>query len=175
VTSDLPVATFDRSVEPSDLAVEPADRPVVPPGEPGEGGTGPDPGSPGCSIAEAARETGLTPDTLRYYEREDLLLQPVDRASSSHRRYGAADLYWIRLVTKLRGTGMPIRAVREYAALVRAGEGNEEARLALLEDHREAVLAQLEATRSNLEAIDHKIAVYRDLASERGAGRTVTR
>lgn len=116
----------------------------------------------GLSIADAARETGLTPDALRYYEREGLLLQPVDRASSSHRRYGEADLYWIRLVTKLRGTGMPIRAVREYAALVRAGEGNERERLALLEAHRDRVLAELEATRRHLEAIDHKIDVYRN-------------
>jgi DNA-binding transcriptional MerR regulator len=126
------------------------------------------------TIAEAARETGLTPDTLRYYEREGLMLRPVDRVSSSHRRYGEADLYWIRLLTKLRGTGMPIRAVREYAALVRAGAGNEAERLELLEGHREAVLAQLEATRRNLEAIDHKIAVYRERAPERPAGRTVT-
>lgn len=126
------------------------------------------------TIAEAARETGLTPDTLRYYEREGLMLRPVDRVSSSHRRYGEADLYWIRLLTKLRGTGMPIRAVREYAALVRAGAGNEAERLELLEGHREAVLAQLEATRRNLEAIDHKIAVYRACAPERPAGRTVT-
>jgi DNA-binding transcriptional MerR regulator len=129
---------------------------------------------PTRSIAEAARETGLTPDTLRYYEREGLLLQPVDRASSSHRRYGERDLEWIRLLTRLRGTGMPIRAVREYAALVRAGVGNEPERLALLQEHRAAVLAQLEATRRNLEAIDHKIAIYRACALERSAGRTVT-
>lgn len=154
------------------LATVGASHPDAPPAAPP---TGPD-GSvaPRLTIAETARETGLTPDTLRYYEREGLMLQPVDRVSSSHRRYGEADLYWIRLLTKLRGTGMPIRAVREYAALVRAGAGNEAERLELLEDHREAVLAQLEATRRNLEAIDHKIAVYRACAPERPAGRTVT-
>ncbi|MDO9407324.1 MerR family transcriptional regulator [Patulibacter sp.] len=124
------------------------------------------------SIAGAARETGLSPDTLRYYERAGLLLHPVDRAASSHRRYDADDLYWIRLVTKLRGTGMPIRAVREYAALVRAGRGNEAERLALLEDHRTRVLQQLEETRANLRAIEHKIDVYRDCAVERTAEGT---
>jgi DNA-binding transcriptional MerR regulator len=116
----------------------------------------------GLSIADAARATGLTPDALRYYEREGLLLQPVDRASSSHRRYAEGDLEWIRLVTKLRGTGMPIRTVREYAALVRAGDGNEAERLAVLEAHRDRVRQELEATRGHLEAIDHKIAVYRN-------------
>jgi hypothetical protein len=45
---------------------------------------------------------------------------------------------------------------------VRAGDGNEGERLALLEAHREAVLEQLEAMRSNLDAIDRKIELYRD-------------
>jgi DNA-binding transcriptional MerR regulator len=57
---------------------------------------------------------------------------------------------------------MPIRRIREYAELVREGEGNEDERLALLEAHRDAVIEQLEAMRRNLEAIDHKIEIYRD-------------
>ena len=46
----------------------------------------------GLSIAEAAERTGLTADTLRYYERDGLLLRPVDRSASGHRRYAEADL-----------------------------------------------------------------------------------
>lgn len=37
----------------------------------------------------------------------------------------ADDLRWIQMVTRLRATGMPIRDVRRYAALVREGAGNE--------------------------------------------------
>ena len=65
-------------------------------------------------------------------------------------------------VRELRATGMPIRRIREYAELVRAGDGNEAERLALLESHRQAVLEQLDAISRNLEAIDHKIEIYRD-------------
>ena len=54
-------------------------------------------------------------------------------------------------LTKVRKTGMPIRRLREYAELVRAGRGNEDERLALLEQHRDAVLARMEETRRNLE------------------------
>jgi DNA-binding transcriptional MerR regulator len=114
------------------------------------------------SISDAALATGLSPHTLRYYERAGLMLDPVERAPSSHRRYTEAEIRWVTLLTKLRSTGMPIRRIREYAELVRAGEGNEDERLALLEGHREAVLEQLDAMRRNLEAIDHKIAIYRD-------------
>ena len=35
------------------------------------------------SVGQAARETGVSVDTLRYYEREDLLR--VERSSSGHR------------------------------------------------------------------------------------------
>ena len=44
------------------------------------------------SIAEAAEQTGLTAHTLRYYERDGLLLHSVERASSGHRRYTDDDL-----------------------------------------------------------------------------------
>ena len=112
------------------------------------------------SIADAARATGLTTHTLRYYERDGLLLEPVDRASSGHRRYSEQDLGWIVMVTKLRSTGMPIREVRAYAELCRAGDGNEAQRLALLHAHRARVLAQLAEVQENLSAIEDKIALY---------------
>ncbi|MBO9533980.1 MAG: MerR family transcriptional regulator [Solirubrobacteraceae bacterium] len=116
----------------------------------------------GLSISAAAEALGVTAHTLRYYERAGLMLTPVDRAHSSHRRYREADLRWVTLLTKLRATGMPIRDIRAYAELVRFGEGNEAGRLALLEAHREAVLTQLAEVRRSLEAIDTKIAVYRE-------------
>ena len=112
------------------------------------------------TISDAARVTGLSAHTLRYYERAGLMMD-VDRAVAGHRRYSEADLGWIELITKLRATGMPIRKVREYAELVRAGAGNEAERFALLQEHRDEVQAHLEETRRNLEAIDRKIASYR--------------
>jgi len=112
------------------------------------------------SIAEAAEATGLTTHTLRYYERDGLLLDAVDRASSGHRRYSDDDLGWIRMITRLRSTGMPIREVRQYADLVRAGDGNEAERLELLVAHRDRVRQQLAEVATHLEAIEFKIGLY---------------
>ena len=89
-------------------------------------------------------------------------MDPVDRAESTHRRYSERDIDWVVLLTRMRKTGMPIRLIRRYAELVRAGDGNEEERLALLEEHRRGVLRQLEEVASNLEAIDNKIRIYRE-------------
>ena len=113
------------------------------------------------SIAEAASKAGVSIDAVRYYERAGLMLVPVERAESGHRRYRERDVGWLVFLTKVRKTGMPIRRMREYAQLVRAGRGNEDQRLELLEQHRDAVLAQMEETRRNLDEIDRKIESYR--------------
>ncbi|QIQ01124.1 MerR family transcriptional regulator [Streptomyces liangshanensis] len=114
----------------------------------------------GLTIGEAAAVSGLTIDTLRYYEREGLTASPADRAPSGQRRYHARDLGWISGVVMLRGTGMPIRAIRAFTEICRT-EGTEAARLAVLEQHRERVLDQLAETRGHLAAIERKIAYYR--------------
>ena len=115
----------------------------------------------GLTIADAARRTGVSAHTLRYYERAGLVVTQVDRTSGGRRRYRQLDLDWIKICTKLRATGMPIKTIRRYADLVAAGRGNEPERLALLEEHRAEVLARLAELRENLELIDHKIDVYR--------------
>lgn len=119
----------------------------------------------GLTIAEVAERTGLTADTLRYYEKDQLMLRPVPRDSSGHRRYADQDLMWVSLITKLRSTGMPIRDVRRYADLVRAGDGNEQERLDLLRAHRQVVLARLAEVQDHLGAIDFKIGLYEDKLS----------
>jgi DNA-binding transcriptional MerR regulator len=127
----------------------------------------PEPASPpsgseaGLSIAEAARRTGVSVHTLRYYERAGLVVTPVDRTAGGQRRYHKLDLDWIKICTKLRATGMPIKTIRRYAELVSAGPGNEQDRLALLESHRAEVTAKLAELEDNLKLIDRKINVYR--------------
>lgn len=127
-----------------------------------------DPRIVGVAIADAAALTGLSVDTLRYYERDGLLLRPVPRSASGQRRYEDADLRWIALLTRLRSTGMPIRDVRRYADLVREGAGTEAARLDLLRAHRAAVLAQLAELTEHLGAIDRKIGIYEETLSSGG-------
>lgn len=116
------------------------------------------------SISEVATSTGLSTHTLRYYERAGLMLAPVDRASSTHRRYTQQDITWVRFLTKLRSTGMPIASVKEYVDLARRGDGTTESRLELLLRHRITVLAQLAEITDSLTAIDFKIAMYKEKA-----------
>ena len=121
------------------------------------------------TIAEAAAAAGVSVHTVRYYERAGLLT-PIERNGSGHRRFSPEDLEWIVVCTRLRATGMPIRRIRQYADLVRAGDGNEAERLALLEAHREEVRERLREVRRHLELIDYKIDLYTErlAATDRG-------
>ncbi|WP_344776903.1 hypothetical protein [Nocardioides panacisoli] len=48
---------------------------------------------------------------------------------------------------------------------MRAGDGNEAARLELLRAHRELVLQELAQVRAHLSAIDYKIDLYEELVN----------
>ncbi|HEX2314177.1 MAG TPA: aldo/keto reductase [Thermomonospora sp.] len=119
----------------------------------------------GLTIAEAAERAGLTTHTLRYYEKAGLLDAP-ERSMIGHRRYGPRDMERIRLITRLRATGMAIADVRRYFELVRAGPETTAARLRVLRAHRARVVGRIEQLRDDLTAIDHKIALYEQREKE---------
>ena len=98
---------------------------------------------------------------MLFRSRAGLVVTTVDRTAGGRRRYRQLDLDWIKICTRFRATGMPIRTIRKYAELVTAGRGNEKDRLELLETHRAEILTQLAALTESLELIDHKIDVYR--------------
>jgi DNA-binding transcriptional MerR regulator len=111
------------------------------------------------SIKEVAAQTGVTAHTLRYYERIGLL-RGVPRAASGHRRYRDSDVRWVEFLRKLHATGMPIRRMQEYAALLRKGDSTILARQRLLEEHRKDVESRIEILAANLEMIRKKIRFY---------------
>jgi DNA-binding transcriptional MerR regulator len=114
----------------------------------------------GLSVSEAAASVGLTAHTLRWYEQEGLVAA-VDRDAAGRRRYRERDLDWLRLLTRLRTTGMPVREMRRYAELVRRGDATVGERLRMFVEHRERVVARIAALRGDLAAIDTKIEIYR--------------
>jgi DNA-binding transcriptional MerR regulator len=117
---------------------------------------------PVLSIGQVAGRTGLSVHALRFYEREGLLATPVYRDSGGRRVYSEWDLEWLELCVKLRESGMPLIAIRRYAELVRAGEGNEKDRLGLLREHQDRIEAQVTALRACLEVISFKVRLYEE-------------
>lgn len=112
------------------------------------------------AIGEVAEATGMSVHALRYYERMDLLVNPVSRSPGGRRVFTAADVEWLRVCVRLRESGMPLTELQRFAALVRQGPGNEQERLRILDDHRDRVDAQIRALEECRDLIAWKTRVY---------------
>ncbi len=130
--------------------------------------------SPGLSIGQVAERTGLSVHALRFYEREGLLTGAVRRDAGGRRVYSEHDVDWLDVCVKLRASGMPLPAIRQYAELVREGIGNEQQRLEILVSHRELVAAQMAELTACMNLISRKIDFYEEclgpFAGEPGPG-----
>ncbi len=110
-------------------------------------------------IGDLAKRTGLSPHTIRYYERIGLL-PFASRDRSKQRDYDASILTWIEFLGRLRTTGMPIREMLRYAELRRRGASTDAERCKLLEAHRAQVAAHVAELQACLLVLDTKIAGY---------------
>jgi DNA-binding transcriptional MerR regulator len=106
---------------------------------------------------EVVDRTGLTIDTLRYYEREGLI-GPIARRSGK-RRYTEDDVMWIGLVTCLRDAGLGIADLRQFTALLRS-EGGAGDRLEFLRQRRAELVEHVRATQAAIKVLDDKIRYY---------------
>jgi DNA-binding transcriptional MerR regulator len=114
----------------------------------------------GFTIRQVSASTGLSEDTLRYYERLGLIA-PSRHASSRHRRYTDEDLSWIDFLVCLRSTGMPLAQIQEYIRLYRAGAQTLPDRRALIETHEKTVMERIVGLQESLGVIQAKLEFYR--------------
>src|SRR3546814_13574771 len=68
------------------------------------------------AIGEAARKSGVTVETIRYYERERIV-PPPDRSASGRRLYDPAGVARLRFVRRCRDLGLSIAAIRTLLVL----------------------------------------------------------
>jgi DNA-binding transcriptional MerR regulator len=116
-------------------------------------------------IGTLAARSGVSVDTLRYYEKIGLLPK-VDRDSGGRRAYGETDLSWIEFLLKLKATGMPMRDRIDYARLRAEGPHTVTARREILERHRESLLVRRAELDACIDLMDRKITMYEALECE---------
>lgn len=68
------------------------------------------------NIGTASKETNVSADTIRYYERIGLI-PPVKRTESGIREFNEEDLRWIIFSRQMRNAGLSIESLIEYLSL----------------------------------------------------------
>lgn len=113
-------------------------------------------------INEASKATGLSPDTIRFCEKAGLL-PPIHRDRSGHRWFSRDNIDWMIVLYWLRKTGMPMKVMSRYAALVHAGDHTIPERKSILGEHGKLLAAR----RSDLDRCDdllaYKLAAYEEV------------
>ncbi len=117
------------------------------------------------TIKEASQVTGVSADTLRYYERIGLI-PAVPRSAGGIRDYDEASIRWINFIKCMRGAGLPIEALIEYVALCKEGSKTEASRKAILIEQRDILQQRIESLQKTLVKLNYKIDNYGHLNQE---------
>lgn len=111
------------------------------------------------NISTVAREMSLSPSTIRYYERIDLL-PPITRNDAGVRIFSDEDLKWIDFIACMRTAGLSLDVLKQYTELVRAGDETLEERKEILIEERKLLLKKKEEMEIVLDRLDYKIEDY---------------
>lgn len=113
------------------------------------------------TIAAVSKQYGLTPDTLRYYERIGLLPN-VRRTAGGIRDYTEDDCRWVEYIKCMRSAGVSVETLIEYVALFRRGNETIPARKKLLLEQRAQIVAKIEELNGVLAKLDWKLDGYEE-------------
>jgi len=107
------------------------------------------------TIKEVSEKYGISQDTLRYYERVNVIPK-VTRTSGGIRDYQEEDLRWVELAV------LPIESLIEYQRLFRAGDSTIPARLELLNEQMDILQKQKEQIEETMDRLSYKISRYEE-------------
>lgn len=115
--------------------------------------------TPKYSVTEAAKISGLSAHTLRYYD--DLGLFPfLQRTQGEKRLFSDADMQWVQLIECLRNTGMPISEVKNYVELCLKGDSTLNERLEIVKRQESIMKEQIKEMRKHLKLLQFKKNYY---------------
>lgn len=111
------------------------------------------------TIAQVADKYGITPDTLRYYERVGLI-PSVTRSAGGIRNYGEEECNWVEFIVCMRGAGIEVDALIRYVSLFKVGNGTLKERKNILIEQRDKLARRVEELEKTLARLDKKIENY---------------
>lgn len=114
------------------------------------------------SIKQAAEFTGLSEDTIRYYEKIGLLPY-ADRKANGHRTYSKHQLEGMVFLTRLRATGMTLEEMKRFRKLYEGGAASIPQRVSILIEHKEKIQEEIDRLMETQRILDYKIDHYHEI------------
>ena len=111
------------------------------------------------SMKEVTQITGLSEYTLRFYEKQQLIIN-IKRDSNNYRLYSDFDIQWIQFLTKVKSTNMPLKDIQKYAELMAKGNSTLAEREEMLLKHKQRIAEQISTLSDILIQIDNKLLRY---------------
>jgi DNA-binding transcriptional MerR regulator len=118
------------------------------------------------TISEVAKKMNISASTLRFYDKEGLL-PFVERSSGGIRMFKDSDFGWIKLITCLKDTDMPIKDIKAFVNWFMEGDSTLKKRRDMFYERKESVEAQIAALQKTLNMINYKCRLY-DTAVDAG-------
>lgn len=112
------------------------------------------------AIGKFSEMIGLSIHTLRYYEKENLIVPA--REDNGRRSYSESDLTWIQFIQRLKDTDMPIKKIKEYAELRAIGDSTMVQRREILQQHKKKLERAMAKFQEHLNNLNSKIEYYDD-------------
>ena len=111
------------------------------------------------TISQVSKRCNISPDTLRYYEKEGLI-SGVSRTEGGVRNYTEQDCKQIEFIKCMRGAGLSVAVLKQYFELFKRGKRTLKARRDLLATERKSLQVRLTELQNTLSRLDYKISVY---------------
>jgi DNA-binding transcriptional MerR regulator len=130
------------------------------------------------NIKEVAEITGLSPHTIRFYEKSGLLPK-ILRSDKGVRQFTESDVNFIQFVSSLRKSGLSLQIIAEYAKdgcnLERLKGKNYSAetiqrRVSILESHRKKLVEQRRELDMLIDAVNQKLQFYQAYLDQDACG-----
>lgn len=117
------------------------------------------------SAKEAAKITGLSTATLRYYEKEKILPQ-IARNSQKYRQCTDEDIEWIKMIQCMRMANIPIHSIKDYVSLLIQGGKTLEQRFVMVQNHMEDIKKQMNYLQNAFDLTQKKLSFYENLLTD---------
>ena len=114
------------------------------------------------TIKEVAKKTGVSADTLRYYERIGLL-PAVPRKPNGIRDYDEFFIDWIAFIQDLKSVGMSLEAILDYISLAKLGEASRKERKQLLVEVQHILLNKIKVLHTMVKKNNYHLEHYDDV------------